>query len=84
MIIYLTNTDDLPKPSILDFNTMYQKYHNTVWIMICKSISDAQHREDVMQDIFVKFYKSIGKFQHENAARKWLILVTKSTIIDAT
>lgn len=83
MLIYLTNTEEQQKNTILDFNFIYNKYCNTVWITICKSIFDTQQREEVMQDVFVKFYKSIGKFQHENAARKWLMLVTKSTIIDA-
>lgn len=83
MLIYLTNIDECQKNTILDFNTIYHKYYKMVWITICKSIYDAQQREEVMQDVFVKFYKSMGKFQHENAARKWLMLVTKSTIIDA-
>lgn len=83
MLIYLTNIDEYQKNTILDFNTIYHKYYKMVWITICKSIYDAQQREEVMQDVFVKFYKSMGKFQHENAARKWLMLVTKSTIIDA-
>ena len=83
MLIYLTNIDECQKNTILDFNTIYHKYYKMVWITICKSIYDAQQREEVMQDVFVKFYKSMGKFQHENAACKWLMLVTKSTIIDA-
>ena len=83
MLIYLTNIDEYQKNTILDFNTIYHKYYKMVWITICKSIYDAQQREEVMQDVFVKFYKSMGKFQHENAACKWLMLVTKSTIIDA-
>ena len=83
MLIYLTKTDEQQRNTILDFNTIYRKYYNTVWIAICKSIFDVQQREEVMQDVFVKFYKSMGNFQHENAARKWLMLVTKSTIIDA-
>lgn len=82
MLIHLIDTDER-NDTVLDFNTIYNKYKNTVWITICKSIFDNQLREDIMQDVFVKFYKSIGKFQHENAARKWLMLVTKSTIIDA-
>ena len=83
MLIYLTNIDEYQKNTILDFNTIYHKYYKMVWITICKSIYDAQQREEVMQDVFVKFYKSMGKFQHENAASKWVMLVTKSTIIDA-
>lgn len=83
MLIYLTKIDEQKKNTVLDFNTIYHKYCNTVWIAICKSIFDAQQCEEVTQDVFVKFYKSMGKFQHENAARKWLMLVTKSSIIDA-
>ena len=84
LLICLTNTDVQQKNTVLDFNFIYNKYCNNVWITtICKSIFDAQQREEVMQDVFVKFYKSMGKFQHENVARKWLMLVTKSTIIDA-
>ena len=57
LLICLTNTDVQQKNTVLDFNFIYNKYCNNVWITICKSIFDAQQREEVMQDVFVKFYK---------------------------
>lgn len=82
LIIYFSlPTNDEEK---FNFKQIYFKYKNFVWRQICASSLDINLREDVMQDIFYKLYCSMGKFQSEQALCKWLKIVTKSTLIDAS
>ncbi len=67
---------------VLDFNYVYHKYQYWVWSKVCKATQDKQLREDIMQNIFLKFAESPKEFQYEGAAFNWLKKVTRSTIID--
>ena len=61
---------------------MYNKYKNTVYFMIGKVISDADLKNDCMQEIFLKYFKSMGRVQGEIASRRWLMAIAHNTIID--
>ena len=55
-----------------------------VWKQIKNStITDVSLQEEIMQDVFVKLYLTLGRFQSERAITRWIQLVTKSTIIDS-
>ncbi len=55
-----------------------------VWYYIERSgITDECLKEEIMQDIFVKLYNTLCKLQSEQAIKRWLTVVAKSTIIDA-
>ena len=81
MVIFLTaSRQDEP----FDFEYIYQKYKNMVWKQIKNStITDISLQEEIMQDVFVKLYLTLGRFQSERAIMRWIQLVTKSTIIDS-
>ena len=81
MIIYFTAAH---QDTHLDFDYIYSKYKNLVWYYIERSgISDECLKEEIMQDIFVKLYNTLGRLQSEPAIKRWLTVVAKSTIIDA-
>ncbi len=80
MIIFLSAVSDDKK---FDFDELYHKYKNLVWALICRSgVTDTGLQEDIMQEVFVKLYLSLGRFQSENAIKRWLVVVTKNTLID--
>lgn len=82
MIIFLTAASNYNEN--FSFEYLYFKYKNMVWHQIEDStIADSGLKEEVMQDVFVKLYRTMGGFQSEKAIKRWLKLVTKSTIIDA-
>jgi RNA polymerase sigma-70 factor (ECF subfamily) len=44
-----------------------------------------EDREDVFQEVFLKVYKSLARFQHGQAGqtfRGWLLVITRNTILD--
>ncbi len=66
----------------VSFDYMYNTYSNTVYYMIQKSEKDKNLCDDVMQEIFIKFYKSMGRVQGEEAARRWLMTIAHNEIIN--
>ncbi len=66
----------------VSFDYMYNTYSNTVYYMIQKSERDKNLCDDVMQEIFIKFYKSMGRVQGEEAARRWLMTIAHNEIIN--
>lgn len=66
----------------VSFDYMYNTYSNTVYYMIQKSEKDKNLCDDLMQEIFIKFYKSMGKVQGEEAARRWLMTIAHNEIIN--
>ncbi len=71
----------LSGPKGLPFDYMYNKYRNGVYKMVCDVIEDEALRDDVTQEIFERFYKSMGRVQGEAAARRWLYVIAHNTII---
>lgn len=66
----------------VSFEYMYNKYKNTVYSMIGKCITDKELKNDILQEIFMKYYKSMGRVQGEVASRRWLMAIAHNTIID--
>ncbi len=79
MLIYFALNNDEAKAS---FEYIYNKYKNTVYYMIQKSECDKNLHDDVMQEIFIRFYKSMGRVQGEAAARRWLMTIARNEIIN--
>ncbi len=82
MFIFMTSTDH--RKTTLNFDYLYKKYRNSVWVIICTYICDKGLREDAMQEVFTKLHTQLGKesFKSEALARGWLKRVTKNTAID--
>jgi len=40
--------------------------------------------EDTMQEVFLRFYKTIGKVQTEDDMRRWLFKIAKNAALDCT
>lgn len=79
MLICLALNNEETKVS---FEYMYEKYKNAIYYRICKSETDVNLREDVMQEIFRKFSMSMGKIQGEDAAARWLMVIARNEIIN--
>lgn len=82
MFIFTTSTDHR-KPT-LNFDYLYKKYKNSVWVIICTYLYDQGLREDAHQEVFTKLIAQLEKesFKSEALARGWLKRVAKNTAID--
>lgn len=78
MLIYfaLNNVE-----TMVSFDYMYNTYKNTVRYMIQKSESDENLCNDVMQEIFIKFYKSMGRVQGEVSSRRLCMTIATMRLL---
>ena len=67
---------------VLNFEYMYSKYKNKIWLIICKHLADKMLCEEVLQDVFRIFDENIEIFENEEGAVKWLKTVTYNKIKD--
>ncbi len=79
MLIYHALNSEEPRVS---FEYMYDTYKNTVRHMVQKGEDDNSLWDDIMQEIFIKFYKSMGRVHGEEASRKWLLTIARNEIIN--
>lgn len=66
----------------ISFEYMYEKYKNLIYYLICKSTINENMREDVMQEIFIKYYKSMDRVKGEKDAKNWLYVIAHNEIIN--
>lgn len=82
-VIFLTSNYNLDNnEGEVSFEYMYQKYKNTVYVMIGKVIEDKDLKNDCMQEIFMKYFKSMDRVSGEEASKRWLMAIAHNTIID--
>ena len=66
------------------FETLFRRYKDMVFRTALLAVSDECQAEDMLQEAFVKVYKSRGKFKgDENGFRQWLYRITINICIDS-
>ncbi|MFD0991607.1 RNA polymerase sigma factor [Tenacibaculum geojense] len=61
---------------------LYKAYCNAMYAVACRYMKDSVLAEDVMQDAFVKAFKSIHTYKEEVAFGAWLKRIVINTCID--
>lgn len=59
-----------------EFEEKYGQYKQTVFRIAFTYLKNPQECEDVMQDVFLKFYTAAPQFESEEHEKRWLIRVT--------
>ncbi len=54
------------------FQELFQRYKNFVWHLCYKFTQNPQDAEDLAQDVFIKVYKSLPKFEGRAMFKTWL------------
>ena len=57
------------------FKEFVKRHEGKVAAVICSILGDGMEAEDVGQEVFVKFYQSLGKFKGESAPATYLIRI---------
>lgn len=65
----------------LKFVKVYNEYSNLVYRIALNQLKDSYVAEEVVQDVFVKFYEKIEDID-DCAIKIWLVMKTKSMSID--
>lgn len=65
------------------FNYLYQNYSNVLYGVIRRIIHDEQTSQDVLQDVFVKIWTNIERFNPEKGRiYTWMINIARNASID--
>ena len=61
---------------------LIKKYLKQIYNFVYKNIGDTAAAEDVTQEIFVKVWKNIRKFNRKKSFKPWIFQIAKNTSID--
>lgn len=61
---------------------LIKKYLKPIYGFVYKNVGDQASAEDVTQDIFIKVWKNIKKFDQKKDFKPWIFQIAKNTSID--
>ena len=64
------------------FGELIMAYEKFVFNVACKMFSNPEDAEDIAQDVLIKAYKNIDKFDFNSSFSTWLYRITTNTCID--
>lgn len=66
------------------FEVLFHRYKNMVFKTALLMVGDGHQAEDMLQEVFVKVYKSKNKFKgDENGFKQWLYRITINICLDS-
>jgi len=64
------------------FEILVDKYSKRVYGYIFKSVRDKYVAEELTQEIFLKIYRSLNRFDMDKSFSVWLFTIAKNTMLD--
>lgn len=64
------------------FAELLSRYKNLVYSVVLRMINDAEEANDLAQEVFIKVFKNLEKYQPEFKFSTWLIRITTNHVID--
>ncbi len=64
------------------FSELVTRYKNLVYSVILRMINDYEEANDISQEVFIKVYKNLGKYQPEFKFSTWIMRITTNHVID--
>src|SRR3954469_1283814 len=65
------------------FAELYDKYSAAIYGIICKIILNTNIAEELLQDVFVKVWKNIDKYDSSKGSLfTWMLQISRNTCID--
>ncbi|MDA8234666.1 MAG: sigma-70 family RNA polymerase sigma factor [Clostridia bacterium] len=65
-----------------DFTLLYQKYKNQIFSYLYYLSGDKAVAEELSQDVFLKVYLNIGKFQGRSSFKTWIYTIARNAYFD--
>lgn len=66
----------------LKIEEIVEKYLKRVYGFIFRLISHREEAEDIAQEVFVKIWKNLAKYDSRQNFEAWLFTITRNTVID--
>ncbi len=64
------------------FAELLSRYKNLVYSVVLRMVNDTEDANDLAQEVFIKLYKNLDKYQPEYKFSTWLIRITTNHVID--
>lgn len=61
---------------------LIKKYLNPIYGFVYKNVGDKPAAEDITQEVFIKVWKNIKKFDQKREFKPWIFQIAKNTSID--
>jgi len=65
-----------------EFTALYYKYKNTIFSYVYYLAGDLHVAEEICQDVFLKVYLNITKFEGRSSFKTWIYKIAKNTYLD--
>jgi RNA polymerase sigma-70 factor (ECF subfamily) len=65
------------------YEVLVQRYMNRVYSIVYRVVCNKEEAEDVTQEVFVKVYNSLKKFEQQAAFSSWLYRIATNSALDA-
>lgn len=62
---------------------LVKRYLEPVYNLVCGYAQNQADAEDITQEVFVKIWKNIRKFNPEKSFKSWIFAIAKNTALDA-
>ena len=57
------------------FDRLLTRYHASVYNLLLRMVGDRGHAEDTTQEVFLKVYRGLGKFQAQSSLKTWIFRI---------
>jgi len=65
------------------FEKLYDNYSATFYGVICRTVADKSIAEDLLQEVFVKIWRNIDKYDTgKGKLYTWMLQITRNTCLD--
>jgi len=64
------------------FSELVLRYKNLVYSIILRMVVDKEEANDLVQEVFIKIYKNLGKYHPEFKFSTWTMRITTNHVID--
>ncbi|MFA6919366.1 MAG: sigma-70 family RNA polymerase sigma factor, partial [Patescibacteria group bacterium] len=61
---------------------LIQKYLKPIYNFVYRYVGDMANAEDLTQEVFVKVWKNIKKFDRKKSFKTWIFCIAKNTAFD--
>ncbi|EGW38689.1 RNA polymerase sigma factor [Desulfosporosinus sp. OT] len=65
-----------------EFSALYKKYKNPIFSYIFYLAGDRPAAEEICQDVFLKVYLNIARFENRSSFKTWIYRIAKNAYLD--
>ena len=62
---------------------LIERYLKSIYGFVFRYVNNPENAEDIVQDVFIKTWKNLKKFNRKKNFKTWLFTIAKNTALDA-